>query len=146
MKSKEVKIINQSGHALPEYATEDSAGVDLRAKLEAPLVVPPAFSAIVPTGLFVELPKGYELQIRPRSGLAAKKIVTVLNTPGTIDADYRNEIMIILINHGNVEFTIENGDRIAQGVMNKYERIAWKEVEKLSESKREGGIGSTGVK
>lgn len=146
MKAKVVKVINESGHELPAYATEHSAGVDLRAKLLEPLVLPPNHSTIIPTGLSVELPEGYELQIRPRSGLAAKNLVTVLNAPGTIDADYRLEIKVILINHGNADFVINNGDRIAQAVLNKYERISWKAVLELSDSERTGGLGSTGTK
>jgi dUTP pyrophosphatase len=146
MKAKVVKVINESGHELPAYATEHSAGVDLRAKLLEPLVLPPNHSTIIPTGLSVELPEGYELQIRPRSGLAAKNLVTVLNSPATIDGDFRGEIKVILINHGNADFVINNGDRIGQAVLHKYEKIQWKEVLSLSETKRgSGGLGSTGV-
>ena len=142
-----VKVINRSGHSLPEYATGASAGMDLRANLDEPVVLKPLERAMVKTGLFVELPVGYEAQVRPRSGLAAKKGITVLNSPGTIDADYRGEIAVILVNLSSEPFTIENGERIAQMVIARHERISWKEVEELEESSRgEGGFGSTGVK
>ena len=142
-----VKIINKSGHALPNYETIASAGMDLRANLDAPIVLGPLERAIVKTGLFIELPLGYEAQVRPRSGLAAKKGVTVLNSPGTIDADYRGEIGVILVNLSNEPFTVENGERIAQLIIAKHERTEWNEVETLTETSRgEGGFGSTGVK
>lgn len=142
-----INIINRSGHALPNYETIASAGMDLRANLEEPIVLAPLGRAIVKTGLFIELPIGYEAQVRPRSGLAAKKGVTVLNSPGTIDADYRGEIGVILVNLSNEPFTIENGERIAQLIIAKHERAEWNEVEVLTETSRgEGGFGSTGVK
>lgn len=140
-----IKIINKSGHKLPHYETLASAGMDLRADLESPITLKPLERAIVPTGLFMELPVGYEAQVRPRSGLAAKKGVTVLNAPGTIDADYRGNVGVILVNLSNEDFTIENGERIAQLVIAKHERAQWEEVETLSETERgEGGFGSTG--
>ncbi len=143
----EIKIINKSGHALPHYETLASAGMDLRANLEAPIVLKPLGRAIVPTGIFMELPVGYEAQVRPRSGLAAKKGVTVLNAPGTIDADYRGEVGVILVNLSNEDFIVENGERVAQMVIAKHERAEWFEVETLSETDRgAGGFGSTGVK
>lgn len=143
----EIKIINKSGHKLPHYETLASAGMDLRANLEAPVVLKPLARAIVPTGIFMELPVGYEAQVRPRSGLAAKKGVTVLNAPGTIDADYRGEVGVILVNLSNEDFTVENGERVAQMVIAKHERAEWVEVETLSETDRgAGGFGSTGVK
>lgn len=140
-----VKIINKSNHDLPHYSTEASAGMDLRANLDEKIVLEPLERCLVKTGLFMELPVGYEAQVRPRSGLALKKGVTVLNTPGTIDADYRGEIGVILINLSHQEFTIENGDRIAQMVIAKHEQAQWQEVEILEESDRgAGGFGSTG--
>ena len=142
-----VNIINRSAHALPNYETIASAGMDLRANLEEPVVLPPLGRAIIKTGLFIELPIGYEAQVRPRSGLAAKKGVTVLNSPGTVDADYRGEIGVILVNLSNEAFTIENGERIAQLVIAKHERAEWIDVETLTETSRgAGGFGSTGVK
>ncbi|XCF06549.1 dUTP diphosphatase [Tamlana crocina] len=142
-----IKIINKSTHDLPHYETLASAGMDLRANLSEPRVLKPLERSIVGTGLFVELPVGYEAQVRPRSGLAAKKGITVLNAPGTIDADYRGEIGVILVNLSNEEFTIQNGERIAQLVIAKHERAEWEQVEVLSETDRgEGGFGSTGVK
>jgi len=141
-----VSIINKSAFPLPEYATESSAGMDLRANLSAPIVLEPGARAIVPTGLFVALPVGTEMQIRPRSGLAAKFGVTVLNAPGTIDADYRGEIGVILINLGKEDFVIQPGERVAQAVLAKYERILWEETQQLDETTRGvGGFGSTGV-
>lgn len=140
-----VKIINKSAHNLPHYATESSAGMDLRANNEEPLILKPLARAMVPTGLFIELPKGTEAQVRPRSGLAAKAGITVLNSPGTIDADYRGEIKVILVNLSDADFTIEKGERIAQMVIAKHERATWEEVETLGETVRgEGGFGSTG--
>ncbi len=142
-----IKIINKSGHKLPHYETPASAGMDLRADLESPITLKPLERAIVPTGLFMELPVGYEAQVRPRSGLAAKKGITVLNAPGTIDADYRGNVGVILVNLSNEDFTIENGERIAQMVIAKHERAEWEEVETLSDTDRgEGGFGSTGTK
>ncbi|WP_108245571.1 dUTP diphosphatase [Muricauda brasiliensis] len=142
-----IKIINKSGHKLPHYETLASAGMDLRADLKAPITLKPLERAIVPTGLYMELPVGYEAQVRPRSGLAAKKGITVLNAPGTIDADYRGNVGVILVNLSNEDFTVENGERIAQMVIAKHERAEWEEVETLSSTDRgEGGFGSTGTK
>jgi len=142
-----VKIINQSGHALPNYETLASAGMDLRAHISESIVLNPLERAIVKTGLFIELPIGYEAQVRPRSGLAAKKGITVLNSPGTIDADYRGEIGVILVNLSNEAFTVENGERIAQLIIAKHERAEWEEVLVLTDTVRgAGGFGSTGVK
>ncbi|SFN46152.1 dUTP pyrophosphatase [Bizionia echini] len=142
-----IKIINKSNHALPHYETIASAGMDLRANLSESRVLKPLERSIVGTGLFIELPVGIEAQVRPRSGLAAKKGITVLNAPGTIDADYRGEIGVILVNLSNEDFTIENGERIAQLVIAKHERAEWEQVEILSDTDRgEGGFGSTGVK
>lgn len=141
----EVKIINQSHHPLPAYETIASAGMDLKANLDSPISIQPSDTVIIPTGLFMELPIGFEAQIRPRSGLAAKNGITVLNSPGTIDADYRGEIKVILINHGKKEFVINDGERIAQMVIAKHERIVWNESKQLEESERgAGGFGSTG--
>ncbi|GGZ60563.1 MULTISPECIES: dUTP diphosphatase [Mesonia] len=141
-----VKIINKSNHQLPAYETIASAGMDLRANLEDKVVLSPLDRVIVKTGLFIELPVGYEAQVRPRSGLAAKKGITVLNAPGTIDADYRGEIGVILVNLSKEAFVINDGERIAQLVIAKHERAEWQEVEVLEESDRgEGGFGSTGV-
>ena len=140
-------IINKSQHSLPNYETIASAGMDLRANLEEPVTINSLERIIVKTGLFIELPIGYEAQVRPRSGLAAKKGITVLNSPGTVDADYRGEIGVILVNLSNEPFVIENGERIAQLIIAKHERAEWIEVEVLSETSRgEGGFGSTGVK
>lgn len=142
-----VKIINKSQHTLPHYETAQSAGMDLRANLSEPITLNSLERAIVPTGLFLELPEGYEAQIRPRSGLAAKKGITLLNAPGTIDADYRGEIGVILVNLSKEPFVIENGERIAQMVIAKYEQIQWENTSELSETERgAGGFGSTGVK
>lgn len=142
-----VQIINKSHHALPQYATAQSAGMDLRANLDAPIVLKPLQRCLVPTGLFMALPDGFEAQVRPRSGLALKKGVTVLNTPGTIDADYRGEIGVILVNLSDQEFIIEDGERIAQMVISRYEQIAWEEVDVLSDTERgAGGFGHSGVK
>jgi dUTP pyrophosphatase len=142
-----VKIINTSSHDLPAYETVGSAGMDIRAVIESPITLKPLERAIVKTGLFIELPVGTEAQVRPRSGLAAKKGITVLNAPGTIDADYRGEIGVILVNLSNEDFVIENGERIAQLVIAKHEQPTWKEVEVLSSTDRgAGGFGSTGVK
>ena len=142
-----INIINKSQHDLPNYETNASAGMDLRANLDEPVTLNPLGRAIIKTGLFIELPIGYEAQVRPRSGLAAKKGITVLNSPGTVDADYRGEIGVILVNLSNEPFVVENGERIAQLIIAKHERAAWNEVESLSETSRgEGGFGSTGVK
>ena len=142
-----IKIINKSNHELPNYETNASAGMDLRANLTEPITLKPLERTIVKTGLFIELPIGIEAQVRPRSGLAAKKGITVLNAPGTIDADYRGEIGVILVNLSNEDFTIENGERIAQLIIAKHARAQWEEVEVLGETERgEGGFGSTGVK
>jgi len=142
-----IKIINKSNHDLPNYETHASAGMDLRANLSEPITLQPLERAIIKTGLFIELPVGIEAQVRPRSGLAAKKGITVLNAPGTIDADYRGEVGVILVNLSNDPFTIENGERIAQMVIAKHERAEWVSVDILSETARgEGGFGSTGVK
>ncbi|MFK7048365.1 MULTISPECIES: dUTP diphosphatase [Flavobacterium] len=143
----EIKIVNKSKHTLPHYETDLSAGMDLRANLEESVTIPPLGRVLIKTGLFIELPQGYEAQIRPRSGLALKKGITVLNSPGTIDADYRGEIGIILVNLSNDFFDIEDGERIAQLVIAKHERIFWTPVEILSDTDRgQGGFGSTGVK
>ena len=143
----QINIINKSSHDLPHYETEASAGMDLRAVLDAPVTLKPLARAIIKTGLFIELPVGIEAQVRPRSGLAAKKGITVLNAPGTIDADYRGEIGVILVNLSNEDFTVESGERIAQLVIAKHERADWNEVEVLSETVRgAGGFGSTGTK
>ncbi|MFS4455271.1 dUTP diphosphatase [Maribacter sp. 2304DJ31-5] len=142
-----IKIINTSSHKLPHYETGASAGMDLRANITENITLQPLERVIIPTGLFMELPVGFEAQVRPRSGLAAKKGVTVLNAPGTIDADYRGEVGVILANLSNEAFTIENGERIAQMVIAKHERAVWEEVTVLSETQRgDGGFGSTGVK
>ena len=142
-----VKIINKSSHALPSYETIASAGMDIRAQIDQPVVLKPMQRAIIKTGLYLELPIGTEAQVRPRSGLAAKKGITVLNSPGTIDADYRGEVGVILVNLSNEDFTIENGERIAQLVLAKHERAQWQEVSQLSDTARgKGGFGSTGVK
>lgn len=142
----QVKIINQSKHALPGYETSGSAGMDVRANLTERVVLQPMERALIPTGLFLEIPEGYECQVRPRSGLAFKKGVTVLNAPGTIDADYRGEVGVILINLSNEEFVVEDGERIAQLVFAEYKQAKWIETTVLTESERgAGGFGSTGV-
>jgi dUTP pyrophosphatase len=142
-----IKIVNKSGNELPAYSTKLSAGMDLRASLTEPVVLKPLERKLIPTGLYIELPKGFEAQIRPRSGLALKKGITVLNTPGTIDADYRGEIGIILINLSTEEFVIENGERICQMVVASHETVEWNLVEKLEDTARgEGGFGHTGKK
>jgi dUTP pyrophosphatase len=143
----QLKIINKSQHELPNYETIASAGMDLRANLSEPITLKSLERTIVKTGLFIELPIGYEAQVRPRSGLAAKKGITVLNSPGTVDADYRGEIGVILVNLSQEDFVIENGERIAQLIIAKHERAEWNQVQELSETSRgEGGFGSTGVK
>ena len=142
-----VRIVNNSRNPLPAYSTEFSAGMDLRADLEAPVVLKPLERRLIPTGLYVEIPQGFEAQIRPRSGLALKKGVTILNTPGTIDADYRGEIGVILINLSKEEFVIENGERICQMVVASHEKVEWELSEVLNETERgEGGFGHTGKK
>lgn len=142
-----VKVINRSRFDLPRYATPLSAGMDVRANIDEAVVLRPLERAMIPTGLSIELPEGYEMQIRPRSGLAAKHGITVLNSPGTIDADYRGEIRVILVNLSNEEFRIEAGERIAQMVVARHEQVEWELAEELAESKRgEGGFGSTGKK
>ncbi len=141
-----VQIINKSKHTLPSYATEASAGMDLRANLSEPVSLAPMQRCLIPTGLFIALPVGFEAQVRPRSGLALKKGITVLNSPGTIDADYRGEICIILVNLSSETFVIEDGERIAQMVMARHEQATWQEVEVLDETERgAGGFGHTGV-
>jgi dUTP pyrophosphatase len=142
-----IKIVNKSKHNLPGYSTEYSAGMDLRANLDEPVVLKPLERKLIPTGLFIELPAGYEAQIRPRSGLAVKHGLTVLNTPGTIDADYRGEIGVILINLSDKDFAVEDGERICQMVISKHEKADWESVEILNESDRgAGGFGHTGIK
>jgi len=141
----EVKIINKSAHPLPAYESSSAAGMDLRADVKEAVTLNPLERALVPTGIYIELPHGFEAQIRPRSGLAAKHGVTVLNTPGTIDADYRGEIKVILVNLSSVPFTINNGERIAQMVVAEHQQVEWKEAIELSETNRGvGGFGSTG--
>jgi len=143
---KTCNIVNSSTNPLPFYSTDHSAGMDLRAFLTEPVVLNPFERALIPTGLFIEVPEGHEAQVRPRSGLAIKNGITVLNTPGTIDADYRGEVKVILINLSDKPFAIQNGDRIAQMVITKYEKISWKQVTQLSETERgAGGFGSSGV-
>lgn len=142
-----VKIINQSKHPLPQYQTSSSAGMDLRAELSQPIVIRPLERKLVGTGFYLELPEGYEAQIRPRSGLAFKFGVTVLNSPGTIDADYRGEIKVLLVNLSEVEFVVNDGERIAQMVIARHESVEWENVEVLTETERgAGGYGSTGTK
>lgn len=142
-----IKIVNKSQHNCPEYATIQSAGVDLRANLLDSVLLKPLSRKLIKTGLFIELPKGYEAQVRPRSGLAYKKGITVLNSPGTIDADYRGEIGVVLVNLSEEDFLIENGERIAQMVIAKHEQAVWMQVETLEETHRgKGGFGSTGIK
>lgn len=142
-----IEIINKSHHALPEYATALSAGMDLRANLTDPITLQPLERRLVPTGLYLALPAGYEAQVRPRSGLAIKKGITVLNSPGTIDADYRGEVCVILVNLSQEPFTIEDGERIAQMVIARHEQVEWQAVEVLSETERgAGGFGHSGVK
>jgi dUTP pyrophosphatase len=142
-----VKVVNKSRHPLPQYSTVASAGLDLRANLDEPITLKPLERQLIPTGLFIELPVGFEAQVRPRSGLAFKHGITVLNTPGTIDADYRGEVKVILVNLSNEPFTVEDGERIAQMVVAKHETIQWQESENLEETSRgAGGFGHTGVK
>jgi dUTP pyrophosphatase len=142
-----INIINQSSHPLPEYQTSASAGMDLRAFLQEPVVLQPLQRALIPTGLFIALPEGYEAQIRPRSGLAYKNGITVLNSPGTIDADYRGEIKVLLVNLSDTAFTVQNGERVAQMVIASHVQAKWTLVEELAETERSaGGFGSTGTK
>ena len=142
----EVQIINKSKHPTPNYETEGAAGMDLKANIESAITLKPLQRAIVKTGIFIALPIGFEAQVRPRSGLAAKKGITVLNSPGTVDADYRGEIGVILVNLSNEDFIINDGERIAQLVIAKHERVNWKEVSVLTETERgSGGFGSTGI-
>jgi len=142
-----IKIINKSPHSLPHYETDASAGMDLRANISESVTLKSLGRALIKTGLFIELPVGVEAQVRPRSGLAAKKGITVLNAPGTIDADYRGEIGVILVNLSDESYTIENGERVAQLVIARHERAEWQEVEELTQTDRgEGGFGSTGTK
>ena len=143
----QIPIVNKSRHALPEYATEQSAGMDLRANIDAPVTLEPLQRALIPTGLFMALPKGYEAQVRPRSGLAIKHGIGVLNAPGTIDADYRGEIGVIVVNLSNEPQTIENGERICQMVVARHETVEWEAVTDLDETERgAGGFGHTGTK
>lgn len=140
-----VKVINRSGNPLPGYETAHAAGMDLRSDLKEPVILNPGERRLIPTGLFIEIPQGYEGQVRPRSGLAIKHGITVLNSPGTIDADYRGEVKVILINHSDQPFTIQNGERIAQLVLARHEQIEWVITEELAETQRgSGGFGSTG--
>lgn len=141
-----VRIVNKSAWPMPEYATEQSAGMDLKANIGEPVVLAPLQRAMIPTGLYIALPEGTEAQIRPRSGLAARHGITVLNSPGTVDADYRGEIRVILVNLSDEPFTVNPGERIAQMVIARYERVVWEESETLDETERgAGGFGSTGV-
>ena len=143
----EVKVVNKGHQQLPAYATEQSAGMDLRANIDEPITLHPLERRLIPTGLHIALPKGMEAQIRPRSGLALKHGITVLNSPGTIDADYRGEVMVLLINFSDKYFVINDGERIAQMVIARYEQVEFKTVEELDETERgEGGYGHTGVK
>lgn len=145
MSKVKVRIINQSANPLPEYVTEGSAGMDLRANLINPVTLRPMERLLIPTGLFIELPNDYEAQIRPRSGLAIRYGITCVNSPGTVDADYRGELKIVLINLSTEDHTIVHGDRIAQMVVHKVEKVKWKEVKKISDTKRgKGGFGHTG--
>ena len=146
MEKLKVKVVNSGSQPLPEYATPQSAGMDLRANIDAPIVLKPLERVLVPTGLHIALPEGYEAQIRPRSGLALKHGITVLNTPGTIDSDFRNEIGVILINLSNDDFVINPGERIAQMVIARHEHSEFIEVEILDETERKGGFGHTGLK
>lgn len=142
-----VQIVNNSKHELPKYATKLSAGMDLRANIEEPIVLQPGERRLIPTGIHIGLPQGYEAQVRPRSGLAIKHGITCLNSPGTIDADYTGDVGVILINHGQEPFTINDGDRIAQMVIAKYKQVTWVEVEELQATERgDGGFGHTGKK
>ncbi len=142
-----VKVINRSSNPLPEYATDLAAGLDVRADNPEPVLIKPLGRALIPTGLFLEIPAGFEVQVRPRSGLAAKKGITVLNAPGTIDADYRGEVCVILVNLSDTDFVVERGERVAQLVLARHERLEWEPAQELAGSGRgEGGFGSTGTK
>lgn len=142
-----VKVINRSAYELPQYETAQAAGLDVRANLTEPVLLQPLERAMIPTGLYVELPEGYEMQVRPRSGLAAKKGITVLNSPGTIDPDYRGEIKVIVVNLSNEPFEVVSGERIAQLVVARFTRVEWESVEELGSTDRgAGGFGSTGTK
>lgn len=142
----EFKIVNKSHHPLPAYATPQSAGMDIRANIDSPIVIEPLQRVLVPTGLYIQLPDGYEAQLRPRSGLALKHGITLLNTPGTIDADYRGEIGVILVNLSTEQFVVNDGERICQMVINRYEHIDWTLTDSLDSSQRgEGGFGHTGI-
>ena len=142
-----VKVINRSSNLLPEYATDLAAGLDVRADNPEPVLIKPLGRALIPTGLFLEIPAGFEVQVRPRSGLAAKKGITVLNAPGTIDADYRGEVCVILVNLSDTDFVVERGERVAQLVLARHERLEWEPAQELAGSGRgEGGFGSTGTK
>ena len=146
-KELKVKIVNRSGNHDPEYGTEHAAGMDIRAFIMGEVIIHPGETKLIPTGIFIELPAGYEAQIRPRSGLALKHGVTVLNSPGTIDADYRGEVGIIMINHGKSPFVVRNGERICQMIIAKHEKVKWEHVEGLNETERgKGGFGHTGKK
>jgi len=143
----DVRVVNKSKHQLPSYSTPFSAGMDLKANLEAPVTLKPLERRLIPTGIFIELPVGFEAQVRPRSGLAIKKGLTVLNTPGTIDADYRGEVCVILVNLSNEIIHVEDGERVAQMVVSKHEIVQWNEADSLTETDRgSGGFGHTGVK
>ena len=147
MPTKKIKIVNKSDNELPRYETKGSAGMDMRAMLSEPVILKPLQRALIPTGLYIELPDGYEAQIRPRSGLAFKKGLSILNSPGTIDSDYRGEIKILLINLSNETAVVNTGERIAQMIISKYEKIAFEEVDNLSDTERgAGGFGHTGIK
>ena len=142
-----IKVINKSNNPLPKYESSQAAGLDIRADIDHPIIIPPMKRCLIPTNLYTSIPIGYEVQIRPRSGLALKKGITVLNTPGTIDADYRGNWGVILMNLGDEDFTVNPGDRIAQAILNKVEQIEWEEVESLDETERgQGGFNSTGIK
>ena len=141
----QVKIVNESKHPMPGYATEFSAGMDLRANIDEPVTLRPLQRSLIPTGIYIQLPEGYEAQIRPRSGLAVKHGISIVNSPGTIDADYRGEIRVILVNLSDTDFVINDGERICQMVVAKHERVEWQAVDKLDESERgAGGFGHTG--
>lgn len=142
-----IKVINKSNNPLPKYESSQAAGLDIRADIDRPIIISPMKRCLIPTNLYTSIPSGYEVQIRPRSGLALKKGITVLNTPGTIDADYRGNWGVILMNLGDEDFTVNPGDRIAQAILNKVEQIEWEEVESLDETERgQGGFNSTGIK
>ncbi|WP_436416040.1 dUTP diphosphatase [Petrimonas sp.] len=141
----QVKIVNKSKHALPEYATALSAGMDLRANIDEPVTLKPLQRSLIPTGIYIQLPEGYEAQIRPRSGLAVKNGISIVNSPGTVDADYRGEIRVILVNLSNEDFTINDGERICQMVIAQHARVEWQQVDDLDETERgAGGFGHTG--